>query len=419
MKKITFKPQFFLILTFLFSVLATNAQVGIGNTNPAESSLLDIKDTNANKGILIPRVSIENLTTQAPITGAMEESLLVYNTNSTTGEGFYYWDNTKWNKLSTNGDTNDWYKEGTTTKPNDIDDNMYTNGEIGIGTDTPVASLHISEPNNGTQASATDGTILLEHDNAGGQSSIVFKSRVNNNNDYGYINFSDDGAGSGSTDENALLTIGIENDVPGQYQDDINIAPSGELMVSIGDPAITDYSFRDNAFEPATNGVKDLGSLNTHWDDLYIADDIVNTRDNEIDIKIGANTDYRFSNSSFQSLTNGARDLGVEGIHWRNLFINGQIRNSEGGTIDITLNTIPDFSFTEEAFIPLPQNNGPFTKDLGSSGNRWRTVYAQNALNTSDRRLKKNISDLTLGMNKVSKIKTHTYTFKSLSLIHI
>lgn len=84
------------LLLILFS-FNTFAQVGIGNTNPAESSLLDIRETNNDKGILIPRVEIRDLSTKAPITTTtIAEGLLVYNTWATTGKGFYYWNGTRW-----------------------------------------------------------------------------------------------------------------------------------------------------------------------------------------------------------------------------------------------------------------------------------------------------------------------------------
>ncbi|PHR90055.1 MAG: hypothetical protein COA80_16565 [Leeuwenhoekiella sp.] len=102
---------------------------------------------------------------------------------------------------------------------------------VGLGTNDPQARLHILE-SVGTPASATTGTIVLEHGNAGGESSIVFKSQSNNNSDYGYLKYSDDGSGNGSTGENSLLELGIQNDTPGLYQDDINIASTGNVGIS-------------------------------------------------------------------------------------------------------------------------------------------------------------------------------------------
>jgi|GEM_PF-1309271 len=129
----------------------------------------------------------------------------------------------------------DWFEENTTTAPNSIDDNIFTNGEVGIGINQPIAPLHIFETT-GTNASALDGSLVLEHGNDGGVSSIVFKSHTNAGSDYAYINFDDNGSGNGTTDENALLTIGIENDVPGQFQDDINIDASGSLGINTNAP---------------------------------------------------------------------------------------------------------------------------------------------------------------------------------------
>ena len=95
-------PRIILFL-FLFTSIA-QAQVGIGTTSPAGGSLLDISSTD--KGILIPRVDIADLSTAAPVTEDLtnSESLLVYNTNTTTGKGFYYWDSTQWVAVGGSGE---------------------------------------------------------------------------------------------------------------------------------------------------------------------------------------------------------------------------------------------------------------------------------------------------------------------------
>ena len=268
-------PKIILFLLLFTSI--GQAQVGIGTTSPAEGSILDISSTD--KGILIPRVDITDLSTAAPVTEDLtnSESLLVYNTNTTTGKGFYYWDSTQW--VAVGGSAENIYTtDGSLpeTRTVNLDENIlrFDNGvgrylnlqgasitdnsdpflfttfnalrfdidnapvlslnsdqNVGIGLANPNAKLHIFE-NNGTAASASAGTIVIEHGNEGGASSIVFKSRSNNNSDYGYLNFSDTGSGNGSTNENALLEIGIQNDAPGAYQDDINIASSGNVGIS-------------------------------------------------------------------------------------------------------------------------------------------------------------------------------------------
>ncbi|MCB0456121.1 MAG: hypothetical protein R2776_00315 [Flavobacteriaceae bacterium] len=98
-----------ILCVFFQSVLI--AQVGINTITPQAGSMLDV--TSSDKGILIPRVDITNLTNIAPITGGATESLLVYNTNTTTGKGFHYWNGSVWIpieskdwKLSGNSGTN-------------------------------------------------------------------------------------------------------------------------------------------------------------------------------------------------------------------------------------------------------------------------------------------------------------------------
>ena len=120
-----------LLFTLLLLPLILQAQVGINTTTPDASSMLDINATD--KGLLIPRVSIPNLNAASPIT-APATSLLVYNTNTTTGAGFYYWDGTKWTPFT--GGTSHWTKVG-----NDIYNNNSAN--VGVGTTTPTTKFHV------------------------------------------------------------------------------------------------------------------------------------------------------------------------------------------------------------------------------------------------------------------------------------
>jgi hypothetical protein len=60
------------------------------------------------------------------------------------------------------------------------------------------------------------------------------------------------------------------------------------------------------------------------------------------------------------------------------------------------------------AFFPLSGS----TCELGGASNRWSTIYAVNALNTSDRNLKENISDAPLGIDFVNALNPKTFTWK-------
>lgn len=126
-------------MSFSISTMSVYAQnVGIGIAAPDASAKLHIVD--ANRGLLIPKVSIGNVNAAAPVT-APAVGLLVFNTNATitggNGTGFYYWDGTQWTMLATGGGDIDFYEVGTTSAPNNIGDNMYTNGHVAIGTPNP------------------------------------------------------------------------------------------------------------------------------------------------------------------------------------------------------------------------------------------------------------------------------------------
>ena len=72
-----------------------SAQVGIGTTT-IENDLL-LKVSSANKGLLIPNLSIPNLNVAAPVTSP-SLGLLAYN-NYSGKQGFNFWDGTKWSEL--------------------------------------------------------------------------------------------------------------------------------------------------------------------------------------------------------------------------------------------------------------------------------------------------------------------------------
>jgi hypothetical protein len=87
-------------ILLLSSVIVNAQNVGINATGAAPNgdAMLDISSTN--KGLLVPRVNIADLTTITPVTGGATTSLLVYNTNATTGLGYYYWDGADWINMS-------------------------------------------------------------------------------------------------------------------------------------------------------------------------------------------------------------------------------------------------------------------------------------------------------------------------------
>lgn len=150
---------------FLMSMAAYAQNVGINNAAPHAKSLLDL--TSSDKGLLTPRMTEAQRNAMFVINDVTAKGMLVYQTDNT--QGFYYYDGTAWNIISTS--SNDWSAIGNSgTNPNtnfigttDAKDFvMKTNntenlritstGNIGIGTAAPSAKLHIkSNSVTGTQ----------------------------------------------------------------------------------------------------------------------------------------------------------------------------------------------------------------------------------------------------------------------------
>ena len=194
----------FLMLSLLLSFSKSFAQVGVGTTTPDASSVLDV--TSIDKGILIPRISLTNVTeTMLDGTNTAATGLLIFNTNAGVsggnGVGYYYFTGTQWERLSTSSNDHDFYEEGTTNVPNDINDDIYTLGKLAIGKNSADYALDI------TEASTTRG---LNVNVLGNSSAISYGAYIQNNNSSGYANYGIYTLASGITDGDK---IGIFNEI--------------------------------------------------------------------------------------------------------------------------------------------------------------------------------------------------------------
>lgn len=86
---------------FLLSLLIGSfvcSQVGIGINQPDASAALDVTATN--KGILVPRVTLNNNTLQLS-SATNATGLLVYNVGGTGAltAGYYFWNGSEWRTI--------------------------------------------------------------------------------------------------------------------------------------------------------------------------------------------------------------------------------------------------------------------------------------------------------------------------------
>ncbi len=143
MKSFSIQTILFTTLLFLFSHTNTYAQnnMGIGTTTPDASAILELSATD--KGLLIPRVSLDNATTAAPVISPVE-GLLIYNATGTEAHGFWYWDGTQWIQVGSGSGSG-----GTL-------DDAYNFGGAGLGrsiaADFGAVEITLSNTTNGTSA---------------------------------------------------------------------------------------------------------------------------------------------------------------------------------------------------------------------------------------------------------------------------
>jgi UDP-3-O-[3-hydroxymyristoyl] glucosamine N-acyltransferase len=128
-----------------------------------------------------------------------------------------------------------------------INQNLYVSGKMNLGrppTNTAYefdvsGQMRIYETV-GTSASASSGSLTLEHGDASGVSSIVFRSRNNNASDYGYLQYQEN-IGVGGISEKGLLTLGIENEAGAVAASDrislYSAGGNGFVGVNTKDPA--------------------------------------------------------------------------------------------------------------------------------------------------------------------------------------
>ncbi|MEZ4874605.1 MAG: hypothetical protein R2793_03920 [Flavobacteriaceae bacterium] len=203
--------------TLLFAILILPiffgySQVGIGTTTPDPSSSLEVSATD--KGILIPQVALSDVTnTMLDGVNTAATGLLIYNTNAATtggsGVGYYYFNGTQWERLSTSasGGDDDFYEEGTTTAPNAITDDIYTLGNVAIGKNTADWALDVEEDQggrgvsilmNGT-ANVTTYGLLSEVTNTGDATQVGLFGRIlgNGNGEHRGLHSITNGSGSG------------------------------------------------------------------------------------------------------------------------------------------------------------------------------------------------------------------------------
>jgi hypothetical protein len=100
-------------------------------------------------------------------------------------------------------------------------------GQQRIYEGTGTGPMNLAANGLAAKAGMPSGSLILQHGDSGGQSSIVFRSTVNQSSDYGYITYVDDVCNQAGQERSRLL-IGTENDLGvNSVQDATVIQPFG------------------------------------------------------------------------------------------------------------------------------------------------------------------------------------------------
>lgn len=182
---------------------------------------------------------------------------------------------------------------------------------------------------------------------------------------------------------------------------DVKVPGTGSDGINIQNDSFNTQLLTEGSSTFAMNNSSNSGSYNFRFANAtrYImTDDLIYPSVNATDNTVSGALDIGRFNAHF-------RRVYTRGIHTNDNDVDGGLRiniGSGGGTT-------ADYNFSDFAFYPITNRR----RNLGRSSNSWDNVYADDYVTVSDRREKKNIKTLNLGMNIITKINTYKYVYKN------
>ena len=83
------------LLSGLFSMSSAQVKITDGaDLTPNVNSILELESSN--KGLLVPRMAVNNLDQPDPLTSPVPAGMLVYSTGGMVADGYYFWNGSKW-----------------------------------------------------------------------------------------------------------------------------------------------------------------------------------------------------------------------------------------------------------------------------------------------------------------------------------
>ncbi len=243
-----------------------------------------------------------------------------------------------------------------------INQNLYVSGRTTVGR-PPTSTAYEFDVSGqmriyetvGTSASATSGSLTLEHGDASGVSSIVFRSKNNNPSDYGYLQYQENVGGSS---EKGLLTLGIENDATGGASDRISLYSAGGI-------GFVGVNTKDPAYHLDISGsTKVSGNTILTLDVSMNRNAQIGAGSNSVSINKDISSQYALDISgatNFRGIISTLSDVSVNGRLFtsgdvsmnQKLFVNGDVSFNANLAVGVTLQTrkIEPFDITANGAI--------------------------------------------------------------------
>jgi len=368
------------------------AQVGIGTTNPDNSSALEISSTT--RGLLIPRMTFAQR--NAIVTPAA--SLLIYQTNLLNG--YYFYNGTNWQRLDSG---NYWQRNGTNLNvANTNDDIVFSSDETSItfatvsGGSAPMIHMFRGGGNTGNR-------MLIAHS----QNNPTWGIQYNDTDDA--FNFLRGGTKKLEIDLTGSTPLSIWGTT--DWFDDGGTGQRTARITHANDEGSIVLYKNNNVQHRINAGFRSV--INEQGLDL---DFRIESNNNSNTFGIDAGRDVMFAGSNILSLTNNGNTMpngtviDYVAAFYSNLHTNGTA--VQMGTTEYIMDSGNLQMSVYGSWLPYyPMGTPAF--QLGNAAQRWHSVWSINGvIQTSDITLKKNIKPLQFGLNEILQLNPITYQWK-------
>ena len=452
----------FICVLFIQAAQPQSIAINTDGSQPNASAMLDIK--NANKGLLIPRVSLVSETDAATIPSPVL-SLLVFNTNAALpdGVGFYFWNgNNKWSKLATLSALNNtsWGLSGnsainpnndfigtTDNQPLIFKTNNILSGKIAQGISSVFFGQHAGE----NITTGTNNTLIGDAaggSNTSGSNNLFIGHLAGNVNNSGSENvFAGQDAGKANTIGARNVFVGEDAGISNNTGSDNIFVGNGAgrnntsslQQVGIGSEALAatttgDYNVAIGYFSLKAATTGNYNTSTGHQSLTSLTTGGYNTATGRQSLSLLTNGSYNtaFGNDALQSITFGYNNTAIgadadvlSGSLSNATAIGSNAKVSTSNTMAFGDDQVKKWAFGLSTTSTSAFPNQPLhSLEVGSNGTNGNGAYLTAGgtwTNASSRNKKENFSELNSDdlLQKIQQLSIQKWKYKGTAEYHI